>query len=118
MEIQWVVHRQVVGFRRAPAGGVSELDRAWVPGEMLATRNNGDEILFAPTPPMPEELIPADVPKEPAAWIPLSDFAINPFCLAYAEDFGDDELDEHPTRPTARGPMPMAGPSSPKRRGK
>jgi hypothetical protein len=117
MEIQWVVHRQVVGFKRVKVGEAGAEVEAWDPGEMLATRNNGDEILFAPTPVLPDEVIPHDVPKEPAVWIPLSDFSINPFCLAYAEDFGDDELDEHPARPTAKGPMPMA-PGGAKRRGK
>lgn len=114
MEIQWVVHRQIVGFRRVVSTGEADV---YVPGEMLATRDGGNEILFAPTPALPEEIIPGDVPKEPAVWIPISEFSINPFCLAYAEDFGDDELDEHPARPSARGPMPLP-PSGPKRRGK
>lgn len=109
MEISFTV-RQIVGFRKTESG--------WVPGELVAFRKGGDEILFAPTPELPEEVVPNDVPKEPMVWIPVGEFSANPFCLAYAIDFADDE--DLPTLPQKRGPMssePLQG-HSPRRRGK
>lgn len=110
MEIVFPVHRQIPGFRKVGDN--------WVPGEMLAMRKGGDEILFAPTPELPEAVVPNDVPKEPMAWIPVGEFSANPFCLAYGEDFAED--DELPQVPQRRGPMSTetGGGGGPKRRGK
>lgn len=106
-EIQQLL-KPLVGFRKVS----NDVGYVWAPGEAIAFRKDGDELLFAATPELPETVIPGDVPKEPLAWIPVGDFAANPLCLHYAEDFVEDDDEELPTIPVAQAPV------GPRRRGK
>lgn len=116
--IQWVV-RNLIGWRRTKKD-----DReSWTPGEVLATRSNGTELLFAYTPPMPEqkeghedEPVELDkLPKKPLEWIPVGDFAVNPAALVYEEDL----IEEEPATevPRADGPFGRGGQPPVRRRG-
>lgn len=73
-----------------------------IEGVALAIRNNGDEVLFASIPEDPET-------KEPAAWIPITAFVVNPVTLATEEDFFEEDEEPLPEdiepQPEERHPM-------------
>jgi len=93
-DIQWCI-RNLVGSR--------EVDGVVVHGEVLAFRDAGSEILFAPTPDIDEDVSVADAPRPKLAWVKTAEVSIHPFCLTYASDFVDDE--DLPETPAARGPV-------------
>jgi hypothetical protein len=112
--IQWVV-RNLIGWKRTK----KDEKESWTPGEVLATRANGAELLFAYTPPMPEpkeghedEPVELDkLPKKPLEWIPVGDFAVSPAALVYEDDLVEAEEIEIP-RPSG----PFGGTQPPVRR--
>lgn len=109
-DINWCL-RPLVGFRKVAtvtelSPDTGEKKEIWIPGEILALRKDGDEVLFAPTPELPENVNPLEVPKTPAAWAPIGEISVNPVCLSHPEDFLEEEQEEElPTIPQRQGPV-------------